>query len=42
VVFRLEYFSTALLKAFNERLEADRVRAEDADPAKPKPEESPR
>lgn len=42
VVFRLEYFSTALLKAFNERLEADRVRAEEADPAKPKPEESPR
>jgi len=42
VAFRVEYFSTSLVKAFNERLEADRVRAEEADASKPKPEEAPR
>lgn len=42
VVFRLEYFSTALVKAFSERVEADRAKAEEAaDSAKPKPEEAP-
>ncbi len=42
VVFRLEYFSTSLVKAFNERIEEDKAKAEEADPSKPKPEEAPR